>query len=229
MTPGTLTDFLVTNNFVIPFRKLMIVVLCSGALTGLVLFTIQHFTIVPLIEAAERYEKNADHDHAEWKPATRLERTVWTVVTTVLSSIGFAAVLLGFLSLTGRKIGIRQGVRWGLAAFVCFHLAPSFGLPPLPPGVPVADVQQRQLWWIGAVVATALGLWLMVGPTWMRRIAGVVCVAVPHVIGAPVAIAHNAVPDELLRNFTIASLTSTAIFWPLLGAIGGFLSSRTER
>jgi cobalt transporter subunit CbtA len=228
MTRGTLTDFLVTNDFVIRFRKLMIVVLCSGALAGLVLFTIQNFTVVPLIEAAERYEKDADHDHAEWKPADRWERTVWTLVTTLLSSIGFAAVLLGFLGLTGRNIGMRQGVQWGLAAFVCFHLAPSFGLPPLPPGVPVADVQQRQLWWMGAVVGTAVGLWLIGGRTWMRRIAGLVCVALPHVIGAPVALGENTMPAELLRNFTVASLTTTAIFWPLLGAIGGFLSSRIE-
>lgn len=206
----------------------MIVVLCSGTLAGLVLFAIQHFTVVPLIEAAERYEKVAEHHQAEWTPADNWERTVWTVITTVLSSIGFAAVLFGFLSLTGRNVSIRQGVQWGLAAFVCFHLAPSLGLPPLPPGVPVADVQQRQLWWMGVVLATAVGLWLIRGPTWTNRVAGVVCITVPHVIGAPVAVGENTVPAELLRNFAIASLATTAIYWPLLGIIGGFLSSRSE-
>jgi cobalt transporter subunit CbtA len=204
----------------------MIVVLCSGTMAGLVLFSMQHFTVVPLIEAAERYEKDADHHPSEWKPDHGWERTGWTVLTTVLTSIGFAAVLFGFLSLTGRNVSLRQGVEWGLAAFVCFHLAPSLGLPPLPPGVPVADVQQRQLWWIGAVVATAAGLWLTGGRSWRRRIAGVVCIALPHVIGAPVAVGKNTVPAELLRNFAIASLATTAIFWPLLGAIGGFLSRR---
>ena len=34
---------------------------------------------------------------------------------------------------------------WGLAAFGCFHLAPSLGLPPLPPGAPISDLQSRQL------------------------------------------------------------------------------------
>src|SRR6185503_7870746 len=186
MTPGTPTAFLATDNLVSPFRKLMIVVLCSGTLAGLVLFAMQRFTVVPLIEAAERYEKDADHHSTEWKPDPGWERTGWTVLTTVLTSIGFAAVLFGFLSLTGRNVSMRQGVEWGLAAFACFHLAPSLGLPPLPPGVPVADVQQRQLWWMSAVVATAVGLWLIGGRTWMHRIAGVVSVAIPHVIGAPV-------------------------------------------
>jgi cobalt transporter subunit CbtA len=229
MTRGTPTAFLATEYLVSPFRNLMVVVLCSGALAGLVLFAIQHFTVVPLIEAAERYEKDLDHHHTEWKPADNWERTAWTMLTTVLTGIGFAAVLFGFLSLTGRNIGMRQGVLWGLAAFVCFHLAPSLGLPPRPPGVPVADVQQRQLWWMGAVAATAVGLWLISGRTWMRRIAGLVCVAAPHLIGAPVADGENTVPAGLMRNFAIASLASTAIFWPLVGAIGGFLSSRRER
>jgi cobalt transporter subunit CbtA len=226
MTPGTPMASRATDDLVSPFRKLMTVVLCSGALAGLVLFAMQHFTVVPLIEAAERSEKDVDHHRTEWKPADKSERTAWTVATTVLSSIGFAAVLFGFLSLSGRNISMRQGVRWGLAAFVCFHLAPSFGLPPLPPGVPVAEVQQRQLWWVFAVLATAGGLWLIGRRTWMHRVAGAVCVAVPHVIGAPVAVGENTIPVELVRNFAVASLATAAIFWPLLGAIGGYLSSR---
>jgi len=109
-THGTPADFPATENRrVSRLRQLVILVLCSGALAGGVLFTIQHFTIVPLIEAAERYEGQADHqdDHAdhqhanhqhntEWKPAEGGERTAWTGVTTVLTGIGFAAILFGF-------------------------------------------------------------------------------------------------------------------------------------
>lgn len=209
------------------FRKLMIVVLCAGAVSGLVLFALQHFTIVPLIESAERYETAEDHHHAEWQPAAGLERTGFTLLTTILSAIGFAAVFFGFLSVTGKSLNARRGALWGLAAFACFHLAPSIGLPPVPPGVPVADVQLRQLWWIGAVAATAMGLWLVAGRTWKHRIAGVVCILIPHLIGAPVAVGNNPVPAELLHKFAIASLATTFIFWPLLGGFGGFLFART--
>ena len=76
MTPGTPTAFHVTNYPVSKFRNLMIVVLCSGALAGFVLFAIQHFTVVPLIEAAEQYEKDADHHGTDWKPADGWERTL---------------------------------------------------------------------------------------------------------------------------------------------------------
>lgn len=205
----------------------MIVALCAGLVSGLALFALQHFTVVPLIEAAEKFETE-DHHSDEWKPAEGWERTGWTVLTTVLSSIGFAAVFFGLLSFAGRTLTVRRGVLWGLAAFLCFHLAPSFGLPPMPPGVPVADVQQRQLWWIGAVVATAAGLWLITRQSWMHRISGIVCIVVPHLIGAPVAVGENAVPAELMRRFAIASLASTAIFWAMLGATGGYLASRRD-
>lgn len=203
------------------------VVLYSGALAGLVLFAMQRIAVVPLIEAAERYEHHENHAVTEWKPSEGLERTAWTALTSVLTGIGFAAVLFGFLAMTGRNVTARQGLLWGAAAFVCFQLAPSVGLPPLPPGVPVADVQDRQLWWTFAALATAVGLWLITSRTWLRSIAGVVCVLLPHLIGAPTAAGEAAVPAELLRNFALASLATTAIFWPLLGAMGGYLWSRT--
>lgn len=34
----------------------MFVVLASGSLTGLALFEVQHFTVIPLIQTAETYE-----------------------------------------------------------------------------------------------------------------------------------------------------------------------------
>jgi len=46
--------------------------------------------------------------------------------------------------------------------------------------------------------------------------------------GAPVATGHNAVPAQLVRQFTIASLATTGMFWLLLGTIGGYISSRSE-
>jgi cobalt transporter subunit CbtA len=204
----------------------MAVVLCSGALAGLVLSVIQQFTVVPLIAAAERYETEDVHHGAEWKPEQGRERTGWTVVTTVLTGIGFAGVLFGFLSVSGRRITVRSGVLWGLAAFACFHLAPSLGLPPMPPGVPVSDVQPRQLWWTCAVLCAASGLWLITRRTWMRRIAGVVVLSAPHLVRVTAVVGDSAVPPELMRNFAVTSLASVAIFWMAVGCFGGYLSSR---
>lgn len=207
------------------FQKLMLVVLPAGALAGLGLFAVQHFTVIPLIETAQTYETAAHHG---WQPAEGWERTSFTALATVLSGIGFAAILFGAVALTGRTVNARRGALWGLAAFACFHLAPALGLPPQPPGVAVAGVQERQLWWLGTAVATAAGLWLLAGRkrSWLLRTGGVVCLSLPHIIGAPAAAGENAVPAQLIRQFSIASVATTGIFWLLLGTIGGFIYSR---
>lgn len=208
----------------------MIVAICSGTLAGLALFAIQRFTVIPLIEEAERYEHGEDHHHAEeWKPAPGAESAIWTAVTTVVTGIGFGALLFGFIHLTGRECTMRQGVLWGLAAYACVHVAPAFGLPPMPPGVPLADVEQRQMWWFSTVVAATAGLWLLCGEGWLRRAAGAICIAVPYIIGAPAASGVSEVPAGLIRNFVIASLCSTACFWIVLGCAGGYFSTRTDR
>ena len=219
------------------FRKLMLAVFGSGTLAGLVLFAVQHFTVVPQIQAAETYEAAgqeahsvASHEDEGWQPAEGWERTSFTALTTVLTGVAFAAVLLGVMALAGKTINTQNGALSGLAAFVCFSLAPALGLPPQPPGVAVADLHQRQLWWAGTVIATAVGVWLIAGPrrTWLLRSCGAMCLLLPHMIGAPVAIGENSVPAQLARRFTIASVATSAIFWLLVGTLGGLIYSRDQ-
>jgi cobalt transporter subunit CbtA len=219
------------------FRKLMVAVFGSGALAGLVLFAVQHFTVVPLIQAAETYEaagpeahSGAPHEDEGWQPAEGWERTSFTAVTTVLTGIGFAAMLFGAMALAGKTINTRHGALWGLAAFACFSLAPALGLPPQPPGVAVADLHQRQLWWAGTVIATAVGVWLVAGKrrSWLLRTCGAVCLLLPHLIGAPAATGQNSVPFELVHRFTIASVATTGMFWLLVGTLGGLIYSRNQ-
>jgi cobalt transporter subunit CbtA len=231
MIRGTPTGFLATETIVNQFRRLMLVALSSGALAGLVLFSIQQFTVIPLIEAAETYETAAHqdaHEDESWRPANGWQRTSLTALTTLLSSIGFAAILFGSAAFAGKPLNARRGAFWGLAAFACFDLAPALGLPPQPPGVAVADVYERQLWWTATAVATAAGLWLLAGRerTWPFRIGGLLCLALPHMIGAPIAHGQNAVPAQLIHQFTIASVATTGVFWIVLGTTGGLIHSR---
>jgi cobalt transporter subunit CbtA len=215
----------------------MLAVFGSGALAGLVLFAVQHFTVVPLIQAAETYEgaghephSGALHEDEGWQPTEGWERTSFTALTTVLTGIGFAAMLFGMMTLAGKTINMRGGALWGLAAFACVSLAPALGLPPQPPGVAVADLHQRQLWWAGTVIATAVGVWLIAGQrrTLLLRACGAMCLLLPHLIGAPVATGQNRAPAELVRRFSIASVATTGIFWLLAGTLGGLIYSRNH-
>lgn len=219
------------------FRKLILVVFAAGTLAGLALFAVQSVTVVPLIHAAESYEAAAHQAHSNapneaegWSPAEGWERSSFTALTTVLTGIGFAAILFGVMTLGGKTIDTRRGALWGLAAFSCFTLAPALGLPPQPPGVAVADLYQRQLWWAGTVIATAVGVWLITGQrrTWLLRTSGALCLMLPHLIGAPAASGLSSVPAELVRRFAIASVATNGMFWLLVGTLGGLIYSRNQ-
>lgn len=221
------------------FRRLALVAITSGTLAGLAWFALQYFAVIPLIEIAETYEAashransgNAhDHENEAWRPAAGRQRNTYTGLATVLTSIGFAAILFGLMGITGRLIDARRGVLWGLAAFTCSALAPALGLPPPPPGVAVAGLFDRQLWWVATVIATAAGLALIAGRSrsWLLGIGGVACISLPHWIGAPMATGGNIVPMQLVWQFTLASLATTGMFWLILGTLGGFIYNRYQ-
>ena len=238
------------------FRHIVLSAVIAGLITGLVMTLIQVFTTVPLIAKAEVYEKAAEaqssagstqvapadahHDHAAhdhgaeaWEPKDGFERTFYTGVATVLAAIGYA-LLLGACFSQMQSVGWRTGLALGVAGFVVFQLAPAFGLPPEPPGAPVADLAVRQLWWLGTVIATALALgsWLY-ARTHSKAIwipVGIVLLLLPHAIGAPQATEGvNPVPHELSRNFAIAALFTAAMFWLVLGSVEGYLFGKLSQ
>jgi cobalt transporter subunit CbtA len=237
MTRGMPMAFPATRPLTGGFRPLMVVALLAGTIAGLFSFAVQHFTVVPLIKTAETYETASlaampgmTREAEEWEPAEGWERTCFTALGTILSGVGFSSIFFGVLGVAGVTLTPRSGALWGLAGFACFALAPALGLPPQPPGVPVADLQDRQLWWAATAVATSVGLWLLLGNhhNWLRKAGGVICLVLPHAVGAPRGPANNIVPVDLVHHFVVASLASSGLFWLLLGSLGGFLQSRRE-
>ena len=113
------------------FRRLILIAVASGTFSGLVWFGLQYFTVIPLIEAAERYETaahdaahGASHQHDEgWQPAGGWQRNSFTALATVLTGIGFASILVALVTLARRRLDVKRGALWGLAAFACLGLA----------------------------------------------------------------------------------------------------------
>lgn len=216
------------------FRELIWLSVISGTLAGLVLFALRQWTVIPLITRAEHYETEARASHPDippedegWQPSGA-KKTLFTAAATVLSSMGFAAVLFAVVALTDERLTAARGLLWGLGGFLCFVLAPSLGLPPVPPGVAVADLQLRQVWWLSTVVVTAIGLWLLMNrrSKWPVRLAGAICLLLPHLIGAPRANGISVVPFPIVRQFILASIWTNAVFWIVLGLIGGAIWER---
>ncbi len=128
----------------------------------------------------------------------------------------------------GRPIDALRGLVWGLAGFLVFALVPSLGLPPELPGAAAAELPARQFWWIGTAGATALGLGVIAfgKPPWIKVLALPIMV-LPHLIGAPQPSEHGgSAPAELAREFVIASLVTTGLFWIALGTTSGWLYRR---
>jgi cobalt transporter subunit CbtA len=171
------------------------------------------------------------HNHDGAASAKSPWRVLWTTVATTLTSVGFALLLAGAFAVSGREVTARDGVLWGLAGFAAFSLAPAFGLPPELPGAVAGDLWMRQLWWIGTVVATALGLGLIVfGRAAWAVVLGVIIIAVPHLVGAPHgASGAGSAPPELAAAFAARALVVAAIFWSVLGWAAGALYARLGR
>lgn len=230
--------------------RILVVGLVAGLVAGAVLAVVQQFKVAPLIAAAEVYEDAAahdapaaGHDHMpgmaaaapEWEPAAGLERLGFTLLADLVVAVGFAFVLSGGFAvrqtLSGQVPGASEGFVWGLAGFAAFALAPALGLPPEPPGMISADIYARQEWWLGTACATVAGIAAIAfGRSWMWRIAGIVLLLAPHVIGAPLRPeGTDAVPASIAAQFVAASLVTTALFWIVLGSFSGWLYARLDR
>jgi cobalt transporter subunit CbtA len=216
-------------------RRVFSAGLIAGLVAGLVMFAVHVVRIDPLIATAEIYEDAAAAQHAghamaepAWEPEG-WERPAFTFLANLVIGAGFGLLLSGAFALrqavSGEGPTAREGVVWGIAGFAAFALAPAAGLPPIPPGMVVADIYARQEWWLATAIATASGLALIAfaRPKW-RWLAAAALIVVPQLVGAPARPdGADVVPPDLVANFVAASLVGAALFWLTLGGVGGWL------
>jgi cobalt transporter subunit CbtA len=225
-------------------RMFLTVALLAGISAGLVAWGVHMVGTSPLIQQAEVYEKAGEataqpttteaaegehhHDGAAWEPADGWERNLYTLGSDVLMAVGYAFLLTAAIVFFGKGADWRRGILWGLAGFACFSLAPSLGLPPELPGTHAGPLVARQVWWIGTAVATAAGLFAAIR---LRNVYGyaiaVVLIALPHIIGAPEPEkAGGLAPEELEHKFVLIAITSSLVFWLVLGVLTGAFFKR---
>jgi cobalt transporter subunit CbtA len=223
------------------FRNLFFAALVAALCAGLVTSVIQHFRLTPMIFAAEAFEGAGEEAHSheegtpahshgedEWMPQDGLERTAFTVASNILAAAGYALIIGAVSVLFNVPINGATGLLWGLAGFAAFTLAPSFGLPPGLPTMPVADTLARQLWWAATAIATGAACLLLAKNRagWALAVA-VALLVVPHVIGAPQPPDEaTGVPAGLAAGFAAAVITNGAVFWIVLGLAFGAVNDR---
>jgi cobalt transporter subunit CbtA len=235
-------------------RSILLAAVVGGALAGVLVTGLQAVRLVPLILTAEHYERHgaatghahageAESKHSDvpagagaeaaagreegWSPETPLQRTLATAFANLLTAIGFGLLLAAALALSGGA-DWHRGLLWGLGCYAVFVLAPSISLPPGIPGMPEGAVEARQLWWLGTVAATAVGLFLLIRMRlWYGALLGALCLVLPHLIGAPAPpIEDGPVPADIIRAYVVAAQATNLVFWIVLGAATGFLLGR---
>ena len=229
-------------------RTLLASALFAGLIAGLFAAALQLAFLVPLISEAELYESGAvthfaeaqehapgahdegSHGH-EAAGAGGLTRHLLTVLMTVLTTCGFALILVAGFALAERagvaRVDHRIGLLFGLAGFAAVQLMPALGLSPELPGAAAGELAARQLWWIGTVIGTAAGIALLVWGGTATKIAGAMLIAAPHLIGAPHPDSFDGVvPPELAAHFAARVLAVGALAWAALGALAGHFWSR---
>ena len=185
---------------------------------------------VPLeLHAAMKDAHTADavtsaHSDESWAPEDGAERTFYTAVSNIVTGIAFSLMLVAVYLLRGKPVNMNSGLLWGAAGFLIFSGSPALGLPPELPGMTAAALDSRQVWWIGTVIATAIGIGLFTETkSILPKIAAALLLAAPHLIGAPHPLLFESnVPAELSAQFAISSLLTSAFFWMVLGASTGY-------
>ena len=228
------------------FGRIILTALAAGLISGVFVWGAHMVKTAPLILAAEVYEDQAAghqptpanpeqapaaQPEEAWAPADGFERGAFTLLMDALTGIGFAFLLAGAISLSGRPIDWRRGVLWGLSGFAAFFAAPAFGLAPELPGMQAGDLGARQAWWLATAAATAAGLGLIaLQPKTAIKALGAGLIVLPHLVGAPhPEFAPGNVPAEMAAEFAIATLVVTGLFWALLGGLTGYFYNRFER
>lgn len=210
--------------------------LIGGIAGGIIVGAVEAVMTTPLILHAEEFEVeevasaaqfllvHSGGTHAgEGAAGVGGMRGLLTIVATVLIAVGYTWMLLAAMFAKGAEITARSVIPWAVAGFFATGLAPAMGLAPELPGASAAELEARQVWWIGTAVATALGIAaIFLGRSAIWVGVGVVLIVIPHVIGAPHAtVMESLVPAELAAEFAARSLVVQALVWIVPAAIAG--------
>jgi len=215
------------------FQRLFFLALVAGVVGGVLASTLNIAINVPTIMQAEVFEHAAEHqtraDEAphEHGQVSALGRNFITLTAMVLAFVGYAFLVSVVAEVSGGLRTWGSGLFWGMGGFLAFNLVPAIGLPPELPGMPAADLSQRQLWWLCCAFCTAGALLLAANARKAAAyFASLVLLAAPFLYGAPTADGiATLVPEELQRHFVLGTLAAGLVAWVAMGVTLGVLRS----
>ena len=241
-------------------RNIFLAAIAVGIITGIVYGLFQQTQISPIIYGAEAYEvadaplthsHNTDGNQTvktepelkeeAWAPEDGVQRIFSTMTANITIAIAYALVMISLMALhdaksSKPKISAKQGALWGIAALLALFIAPAlFGLHPEVPGTVAAELINRQQWWMFCAGISVVGIAVVYYSSNKYKFIGVLLLATPHIIGAPLPESHgfantdpSAVSElsQLTSEFFLMTSLGMAIFFILLGTLSGWVVKR---
>mgnify|MGYP001162286549 FL=1 len=224
-------------------KNLFISALCAGIVAGLIAALLQFIFVIPALLEGELFESGVhvhfgldgspQSDRASPSLGDDWSRHSMTVAFNIVTYTGYGLLLAAMIAFAGLK-GIittpRNGLVWGLCGFIAVQLAPAVGLPPELPGTIGAEIGPRQIWWLGTILATSLGLGLIAFGQNYLPLGGIALIAIPHLVGAPhLDVFFGVAPPELAAEFSTLSLGTAAAGWVVLGYLVSEMLQRLDK
>ncbi len=216
------------------FRQLFLIASLTAILASIAFSFYQFLFVNPIIFAAETFEiteTSINSTIEPWAPETGIERNFFTFLANFLMSLAYGLILASTMTFRG-SCSTLKGLAWGIAGYLSLFIAPSLGLPPEIPGMEAAALNQRQNWWLLAIILTASGLAVLAFSPRYYKGAGVILILLPHLIGAPAPEIHGfshpdphavAILMELWQQFIIQTGIANALLWIIIGGSTGYL------
>ncbi len=230
--------------------------LFAGLVAGLIAALLQFLLMENLILEAEEYESGARthfagvpsaadqtiattaaHDHATHEheePAGNglLHRFSLAFGADFVVYVAWGLIMVAGFAIAeqlGKRVSRSDALLWGLAGFVAVNLAPGVGLPPELPGIPAADLNARQVWWILTVISSGAAMALFgYGRNPIAVLLGAALLVAPHVIGAPRLDGYaGTAPPELAGEYVARSYAVAFAAWLSLGVAAGYFWNRS--
>ena len=212
--------------------------LIAGFAAGVLAAVLQQVLVQPILLTAELFETGqlapGDAPGALQRGFDPL-RDGLSVLFSALVYTGYGLILCALMAVASARglapVTARAGLIWGFAGFVTLQLAPALGLPPELPGMSAAALEPRQIWWTACVLLSGIGCaCLGFGRSWPVWGAGILCLAAPHLVGAPVPEQMSGpVPAELAALFAARALGVGLVSWVVLGGLAARLWSEDAR
>ncbi len=224
-------------------KKMVVSAVFAGFVTAVFVSLLQFTLLVPLIQEAELYETGqlvhfggaaaTAPDVADITVQTDWARNAVTAIANIPTYLSFTLILVALMAFAESKgitVTTRNGLLWGIGGYAVVQLLPAIGLPPELPGMYAAELRPRQIWWVATLVLGGGGVAAIAfGKNWMVWGAGILAIALPHIIGAPQPeVFGGVVPPELAAEFTARSLAINGIVWTAMGALVAHFWSREK-